>query len=73
MSTSPHLRAPGVPAPGAPHEHAWVAESRHVTTDGVVLYVRCTACAVRRIDLQAVTEMPPEALTRSIGGRGNKS
>lgn len=52
----------------APHEHAWVAESRHPTSDGVVLYVRCTGCDTRRVDLQERPGMPPVALSGEVEG-----
>jgi hypothetical protein len=26
------------------HEHAWLMESRHPTSEGTVLYVRCDEC-----------------------------
>lgn len=46
-----------------PHEHAWIAESRHSTSEGVVVYVRCHDCGTRRVDLQARPIMPPVALS----------
>lgn len=48
------------------HEHAWLVESRHPTSDGVVLYVRCDDCGVRRIDVQAHPQSPPTALSRTL-------
>ena len=45
--------------PAAPaHEHAWLVESRHPTSEGIVLYVRCSACDTRRVDLQAHPHPP---------------
>ncbi|OAN36645.1 hypothetical protein [Microbacterium sp. H83] len=65
--TSPHtLPIPQHVAPA--HEHSWVAESRHPTSDGVIVYVRCAACGTRRVDLQARTAMPPAALSAEIVG-----
>lgn len=55
------IRAAG-PRPDA-HEHGWGVESRHRTSDGTVLYVRCTGCGARRVDLQESTGMPPAALS----------
>jgi hypothetical protein len=53
------------------HEHAWTTESRHRTSEGELLYVRCTGCGARRIDLQSQPEHPPTALTRPIHAVGN--
>lgn len=50
------------------HEHAWATESRHPTSAGYVLYVRCTACGIHRVDLQARREAPPVPLSRVVGG-----
>ena len=58
------LPIPRIPHPPT-HEHAWIVESRHPTSEGVVLYVRCTECVMRRVDLQPHPYMPPTAL--SIG------
>lgn len=62
----PRTGAPG--APGARHEHSWATESRHPTSAGHVLYVRCTACGTRRVDLQGHREQPPAPLSRAVGG-----
>ncbi|WP_341973882.1 hypothetical protein [Microbacterium sp. LWO13-1.2] len=48
------------------HEHAWVTESRHPTSDGVLLYVKCAGCGTRRVDVQARLQHPPTALSREI-------
>lgn len=48
------------------HEHAWIVESRHATSDGTVLYVRCAACAGRRVDLQQHPQVPPSALSAEL-------
>jgi cytochrome c2 len=50
------------------HEHSWATESRHATSAGYVVYVRCTACGSHRVDLQGHREMPPAPLTRVVGG-----
>ena len=50
------------------HEHAWATESRHATSAGYVVYVRCTACGSHRVDLQGHRELPPAPLTRVVGG-----
>lgn len=52
-------------APSA-HEHAWLVESRHPTSEGVVLYVRCAECGARRIDVQEHPHLPPAALSRAL-------
>lgn len=49
------------------HEHSWATESRHATSAGYVVYVRCTACGSHRVDLQGHREMPPAPLTRVVG------
>ncbi|MDR6867624.1 hypothetical protein J2Y69_002228 [Microbacterium resistens] len=56
-------------APGEQeHEHAWLTESRHRTSQGELLYVRCTACSARRVDLLPSSGLPPTAASRVIGG-----
>lgn len=51
------------------HEHAWMLESAHNTSDGMVLYVRCGAgCGARRIDRQGLIETPPSAVSKVVGG-----
>jgi len=55
------------------HEHGWSVESEHMTSEGFVLYVRCTECGVRRVDVQGSRQQPPEALSRetaSLSERG---
>ncbi|WP_456284567.1 hypothetical protein [Microbacterium sp. JZ101] len=46
-------------------EHGWRTESRHPTSEGVVLYVRCTRCGARRVDLLAPGAVMPTAQTSS--------
>lgn len=50
------------------HEHAWRVDSRHPTSEGIVLYVRCGACGTRRVDLQSHPQVPPTALSRETAG-----
>lgn len=50
------------------HEHAWLVDSRHRTSEGTVLYVRCTDCGILRVDLQAHPHMPPSAASRGVQG-----
>ncbi|GAA3668324.1 hypothetical protein [Microbacterium marinilacus] len=56
------------PAPIAPHEHAWLTESRHATSEGVVVYVRCAGCDVRRVDLHALGAPAPAAMSVDVTG-----
>ncbi|MGJ0389020.1 hypothetical protein [Microbacterium sp. CGR1] len=63
--TSPHtLPIPRQTAPAPSHEHSWLVDSRHPTSDGIVLYVRCGGCGTRRVDLQVHPQAPPAALSR---------
>lgn len=52
----------------AAHEHAWITESRHRTSDGTVLYVRCTVCTTRRVDLRpsASSATVPTPVSRTV-------
>ncbi|WP_448720884.1 hypothetical protein [Microbacterium natoriense] len=62
--TALHTRP--IPAPTMhTHEHAWLVESRHPTSEGIVLYVRCGDCGVRRVDVQQHPSTPPTALSRT--------
>ncbi|RAX48588.1 hypothetical protein DQ353_14555 [Arthrobacter sp. AQ5-05] len=61
-ATLPHSR----PAPV--HEHAWLAESTHNTSEGTVVYVRCAAgCGARRVDLQGPANVPASAVSKVVG------
>lgn len=67
--TLPILRPTAAPAA---HEHSWLTESRHSTSEGTIVYVRCGACAARRVDLRPSsttpsTSLPPIAMSRSVG------
>lgn len=42
------------------HEHGWMVESRHATSQGWVLYLRCTGCGARRVDVQEGASVVPE-------------
>ncbi|MGU3291203.1 hypothetical protein [Williamsia sp. M5A3_1d] len=48
------------------HEHAWVTESAHRTSDGTVHYVRCADCGTRRVDMAARSEEPPTAVSTTV-------
>jgi hypothetical protein len=54
-------------APTFVHEHAWVTDSVHATSEGRVRYVHCAGCVARRVDLDPVGLVPASALTREIG------
>lgn len=45
------------------HEHSWLTESAHRTSLGVLRYVICPECGVRRVDLQPGPHLPPAALS----------
>lgn len=49
------------------HEHGWLTESSHQTSEGRVLYVHCAGCGVRRVDLQPDPLQPPRSLTPDLG------
>lgn len=53
----------------ATHEHGWYVESRHATSTGHVLYVRCGECGTRRVDVQERVDTPPEALSVELRSR----
>lgn len=61
--TSLHTRP--IPRPDVQriHEHGWITESRHATSEGFIAYVRCADCGVRRVDLQRGELNPPDAMT----------
>ncbi|WP_167003278.1 hypothetical protein [Mumia sp. ZJ430] len=48
------------------HEHGWRTESRHVTSEGTVHYVRCSECGARRVDLLRHPDAAPVATSREI-------
>lgn len=64
--TALHTRPIPQPKTAPAHEHAWLVESRHPTREGIVLYVRCDDCGVRRVDLQSHPQDPPAALSRAL-------
>ncbi len=61
-------QAPASAPPATACEHAWITESRHRTSQGVVVYVRCACCPARRVDLCGEDGMPPSAASRVVGG-----
>ncbi|MBW9208643.1 hypothetical protein KV100_03175 [Mumia sp. zg.B21] len=56
-------------APVSTHEHAWLTESHHATSDGMVRYVRCPECGARRVDLQRHPDAPPAGTSRVVDAR----
>jgi hypothetical protein len=68
MTTIDTRPAPQTSTSEAGHEHSWSTESRHPTSAGYVLYVLCTTCGTRRVDLQGQRDTPPAPLTRVVGG-----
>lgn len=65
--TTPRVLPASAPAPTLRHEHAWVTESVHATSEGRVRYVRCAGCVTRRVDLDPSGLAPASALSREIG------
>lgn len=49
------------------HEHAWLTESVHGTSEGRVRYVRCAGCSARRVDREHPLAVVPVAMSRAIG------
>lgn len=47
-------------------EHGWRSESRHSTSIGTVVYVRCARCGARRVDVQRRAAEPPFALSMEL-------
>ena len=66
MTSSDTLPIPRLASPADTHEHAWLVESRHPTSEGVVLYDRCAGRGARRGDRAPHAEMPPTALSRAV-------
>lgn len=48
------------------HEHGWLTESSHQTSEGRVVYVRCTHCGVRRVDRQSHPGLPPGSMSIEV-------
>lgn len=67
MTAPQTLPIPRIPTQTPSHEHAWFVESRHRTSEGTLLYVRCTGCGIRRLDAQSHPHRPPSAVSREIG------
>jgi len=67
MTSTNTLPIPRPTADMRGHEHAWLSESRHRTTEGAVVYVRCASCSARRVDLQPHPAAPPIAISGEVG------
>lgn len=68
LHTTPIPQQAPQAAPDRVHEHGWRVESRHMTREGRILYVRCVDCGARRVDLQPVSSTPPAPLSRALDG-----
>lgn len=66
--TALHTRP--IPRPVSPaeplHEHGWRVDSRHSSSEGVIVYVRCAECGAHRVDLQPHPDIPPAALSVAL-------
>lgn len=67
MPNVTNKRPQQIRTPTGTHEHGWNIESRHLTSVGYILYVRCNACGTRRVDLQEDVGLPPSPLSNAIG------
>lgn len=65
--TASHTLPIRLPGAGLRHEHAWVTESAHRTSEGEIVYVRCAGCDARRVDLRGRHDLPPEPRSRTVG------
>lgn len=66
MPTSPVSTAPDPLSSIRVHEHSWLTESRHSVSDGVILYVRCSQCTARRVDLQPHAQLVPAGISNLV-------
>jgi hypothetical protein len=55
----------------AGHEHGWLTESGHQTSEGRIVYVRCAHCGARRVDLEQQPLLPPRALSAEVPGHSS--
>ncbi|WP_433675765.1 hypothetical protein [Microbacterium gorillae] len=63
------IAAEPLTSPIRTHEHGWVTESRHRTSEGVVVYVRCVDCDARRVDIapaMPVAHLAPVAISTVV-------
>ena len=66
MTTAAHGSREWSTTPTEAHEHGWSVESRHTTSAGYVLYVRCAGCGTQRVDLQEGDTLPPRPLSVEV-------
>ena len=52
--------------PNLSHDHSWLTESRHRVSDGLILYVRCSGCGSRRVDLQTAAQLVPAGISTVV-------
>ncbi|WP_309129506.1 hypothetical protein [Microbacterium sp.] len=52
----------------ATHEHAWIVDSAHRTSEGEIVYVHCTGCPARRVDVRSSPWSPPREISRPTRG-----
>ncbi|MFD5213097.1 hypothetical protein [Microbacterium sp. NPDC058345] len=62
--TAPSTLPLDVIATPVAHEHAWIVDSAHRTSEGEILYVHCTGCPARRVDLRSAPWSPPQEVSR---------
>lgn len=62
------IAAEPLTSPIRTHEHGWITESRHRTSEGLVLYVRCVDCDAHRIDMVPSAAANPAALSTVVAG-----
>lgn len=69
-ATSPAPVLNPLPLAAPTHEHGWSTQSAHRTSEGTVVYVRCTQCGASRVELHRPTETwgSSRALSREVGG-----
>lgn len=53
--------------PAIAHEHGWATESIHPTSEGVLAYVACASCGIRRVDVRGVDGIASNAASTLIG------
>lgn len=66
--TAPHTLPIRIRQLPVTHEHAWVTESAHRTSEGETVYVRCARCGTRRVDVRETPGMPPQRASMEITG-----
>lgn len=57
---------PSTPNP-AGHVHGWDVESAHMTSQGRLLYVKCSGCGARRVDLASYSDANQKPLCKVMG------